>query len=117
MLDKTSILIGVAFMTAAQTAAWFQLNSQFIWPWAKNHPWLFIILPSIPISMFYYFATKYLVIGFGDLMWPGRFISFGVGVIIFTGLVWWLKGEGISMKTAVSLMLAMGLITIQALWK
>lgn len=117
MLDKTSLLIGVLFMIAAQASAWFQLNSQFIWPWAKNHPWLFIVLPSIPISMFYYFATKHLAAGFGDLLWPGRFISFGVGIIIFTGLVWWLKNEPITLKTTVSLLLAMGLITIQAFWK
>ena len=117
MLDKTSLLIGVLFMIAAQFSTWFQLNSQFVWPWAKNHPWLFIILPSIPISIFYYFATKHIAAGFGDLLWPGRFISFGIGIIIFTGLVWWLKNEPITMKTAVSLLLALGLITIQAFWK
>jgi hypothetical protein len=117
MLDKTSLLIGVAFMAAAQIAAWFQLNGQFIWDWCRKHEWLMIILPSIPISFFYLYATKYLVQGFGGIMWPGRFISFGVGVIVFAVLVYALNNEGLSLKTLVSLALAVGLICIQVLWK
>ena len=50
-------------------------------------------------------------------MWPGRFASFGVGVVIFGILVYILNNEGINVKTMVSLILASGLIAIQVLWK
>lgn len=116
-MDIRSILIGVLFMLCAQASTWFQLNSQFIWPWAKQHPWLFITIPSIPISMFYYFATTYLVTGFGGSMWPARFLGFGIGVIIFAALVWGLKGEGMNAKTVISLVLASSLMAVQVFWK
>jgi len=116
-MNIRSIIIGLMFMAFAQISTWFQLNSQFIWPWAKQHPWLFIILPSIPISIFYYYATSYLVGGFGGSMWPARFLGFGVGVIIFAALVWGLKGEGMSAKTVISLVLASSLMAVQVFWK
>jgi hypothetical protein len=116
-MDIKSLLIGLGFMAAAQTAAWFQLNSQFFWDWCKKHEWAMIILPSIPISFFYLYATKYLVQGFGGVMWPGRFMSFGVGVIVFAICVYVLNSEGINAKTLVSLALATALMAVQVLWK
>lgn len=116
-MNIRSIIIGLFCMIAAQVSAWFQLNSQFIWPWAKTHPWLFIILPSVPISIFYYYATKYFVEGFGGIMWPGRFLSFGVGVVIFAILVYVLKNEGMNAKTVISLVLASSLMAVQVFWK
>ena len=116
-MDIRSIIIGAFFMSAAQASTWFQLNSQFVWTWAKEHPWLFIIIPSIPISIFYYFATKYMVTGFGGVLWPARFLSFGIGVIIFALLVYLLKNEGMNAKTLVSLSLALGLMAVQVFWK
>ena len=116
-MDIRALIIGLLFMIAAQAAAWFQLNSQFFWDWCKKHEWFMIIVPSIPISFFYLYATKYLVQAFGGIMWPGRFMSFGVGVVIFAILVYLLNNEGINAKTLVSLVLAFSLIAIQVLWK
>jgi len=116
-MDLRSLFIGLLFMIAAQVSAWFQLNSQFFWDWSKRHEWLMIIVPSIPISYFYLYATKYLVEGFGGVMWPSRFLSFGVGVVIFAILVYLLNNESLNAKTIVSLVLAFTLIAIQVLWK
>lgn len=115
-MDIRSIIIGIAFMICAQVSTWFQLNSQFVWPWAKEHPWLFIVVPSIPISLFYYYATTHLVGGFGA-MWPARFLGFGIGVIVFAILVWALKEEGMTAKTVISLVLASSLMAVQVFWK
>jgi len=116
-MEWKSICIGAAFMVAAQITTWFQLNSQFVWTWAKDHPWTLIVWPSIPISIFYYFSTKYMVGGFGGVLWPARFLSFGIGVIIFATLVYFLKGEGLNAKTIVSLTLALALMAVQVFWK
>ena len=62
-------------------------------------------------------GTKYTVNGFGGLLWPARFIGFGVGMIIYAIGVWYFFSEGISPKTAVSLVLSLLLICIQVLWK
>ena len=117
MVDIKAFLIGIAYMVVAQILAWYQMNGQFFWEWCKKYEWAMIIVPSIPISICYLYATRYLVQGFGGAMWPGRFASFGVGVVIFGILVYILNNEGINVKTMVSLILASGLIAIQVLWK
>jgi hypothetical protein len=53
----------------------------------------------------------------GGLLWPARFIGFGVGMIIYAIGVWYFFSEGITPKTAVSLGLSLLLICIQVLWK
>jgi len=116
-MDIRSLLIGLVYMVLAQASAWFQLNSQFFWEWCKKHEWFMIIVPSVPISFFYLYATKYLVQGFGGVMWPSRFMSFGVGILVFAFLVYLLNGEGITAKTIISLALAFSLIAVQVLWK
>jgi|TARA_R110000744_G_scaffold114347_4_gene213843 hypothetical protein len=117
LVDKTTLLIGVLFLTAAQAGAWFQLSGQFIWDWCKKHELLMIVVPSIPISFLYVYSAKYIIKSFNGVMWPSRFISFGVGTVIFALLVYLLNNEGITPKTAVSLVLAFLLIIIQVLWK
>ena len=51
------------------------------------------------------------------LLWPARFIGFGVGMIIYAVFVQYHFNEGINVKTWVSLSLAFLLICIQVLWK
>tara|TARA_R110000868_G_scaffold361173_1_gene623178 strand:+ start:496 stop:849 length:354 start_codon:yes stop_codon:yes gene_type:complete len=117
MIDKTSLFVGALFMVAAQASAWLQLNGQFVWQWCKEHPWLMIIVPSVPISFFYLYATKYLVEGFDGALWPTRFLSFGIGILIFAWLAWWLNNEPMNAKTIASLCVAVVLIGIQIIWK
>jgi hypothetical protein len=117
MIDKTALLSGALFMAAAQITAWLQMNGQFIWQWCKDHPWLMIIVPSIPISFLYVYATKYLVASFDGALWPGRFLGFGIGIIVFAWLAYWLNNEPMNAKTIASLCVALVLISIQILWK
>ena len=53
----------------------------------------------------------------GGLLWPARFIGFGVGMIIYAIMLNHHFSEGINNKTWVSLGLALILICIQVLWK
>jgi len=116
-MEKVAVLIGVLFMIAAQASAWMQLNGQFVWDWCKRHEWFMIIVPSVPISFFYLYSTKFLVKGFEGMLWPGRFVSFGVGIVVFALLSYYLNNEGISTKTLISLILAVGLLGVQVFWK
>ena len=96
----------------------FQLNGQFLpqtdW-FKKNEFW--VAAAGIILSFFYIWGTKYSVIGFNGLLWPARFIGFGVGLIVYAIGVSWFFNEGITPKTAVSLCLSLILICIQVLWK
>jgi len=51
------------------------------------------------------------------LLWPARFVGFGVGMIIYALGVSYFFKEGITTKTFVSLLICFILISIQVLWK
>jgi len=108
---------GVFLFLIAQALIWIQTNGQFIWPWFKKNPIIISILGGSVISYIFIMATRYVVEYFDGLLWPGRFIGFASGIFVFTILTWYFMGEGINMKTGVSLVLASALIAIQLFWK
>ena len=77
---------------------------------------VFIGMGSI-ISYILIRATQMVVEHFDGLLWPGRFIGFASGILIFTAMTYYFMNEGITAKTGVSLLLTLILISIQILWK
>ena len=111
-----NLVVGITLFALTHIIIWFQVNGQFVWPWAKENPMLMAIL-GFPISYILIIATKYIVAGFDGLLWPGRLVGFGTGMIIMGILTWFMLGEGISTKTLVSLFLAITLVMLQVFWK
>ena len=112
------LALGVFWFLMAHLVTFYQLNGQFF----KSTDWfrkneIIVAAAGIIISFFYIWGTKYSVQGFGGLLWPARFIGFGVGMIIYAMLVNYHFGETLTPKTIVSLCLALILICIQVLWK
>ncbi len=109
----------LAFMLffVGQTAIWIQTNGQFVWPWFKKNPFLVSILMGTSISYVLIYATRMIVEYYDGLLWPGRFIGFGTGILSFAFLTWYFLGEDITLKTIVSLIIACSLIGIQLFWK
>jgi hypothetical protein len=116
ILNSSSIAIGLLLYFLTHIIIWFQVNGQFIWEWAKDHPWTMSIL-GFPISYVLIIATKYIVAGFDGLLWPGRLVGFGSGMIVMAILTWYMLGEGLNLKTMTSLILATGLVCVQVFWK
>tara|TARA_Y100000361_G_scaffold153557_1_gene175686 strand:- start:319 stop:669 length:351 start_codon:yes stop_codon:yes gene_type:complete len=116
MVDLKSFLIGIAFFLGAHILTWFQLNGQFFSEWFKNNNFL-VALCGIPISYLFIFGTKYTFDAFDGLIWPGRFIGFSIGMLIFAILAAQIMGEGLTNKTIVSLILCFFLVGVQVLWK
>ena len=110
------ILLSIILFSLGQVAIWFQTNGQFIWPWCKEHPHILALI-GYPISYLFISATYHVVTGFDGLLWPGRLIGFGTGIILFSFLTFAFFGEGLSTKTITSLILALGLVLIQIFWK
>ena len=111
-----NLVVGITLFAATHIIIWFQVNGQFVWPWAKDNPWTMALL-GFPISYILIIATKYIVAGFDGLLWPGRLVGFGTGMIIMGILTWIILGEGISTKTLISLILATTLVALQVFWK
>ena len=103
------LLIGILAFTAAHILTFFQLNGQFTWEWFKSNEFL-VAASGVIISFFYIWGTKYTVNGFEGLLWPARFIGFGVGMVIYAFMVSYFFKEGITIKTFVSLLLSLILI-------
>ena len=111
------LVIAILLFTLGQTLIWIQTNGQFLWKWFDKNPLILSIAFGTIISYIFIYATKFVVNYFDGLLWPGRFIGFGTGMISFVILTWIFMGEGISTKTAISLVLATTLVSIQILWK
>ena len=110
------LIIGIVMFMLAHIFSFYQLNGQFIWKWFEKNEVLVAAFGFV-ISFFYIWGTKYSVNGFEGLLWPARFIAFGVGMIIYAIGVSFYFNEGVNLKTAISLILSVILIAIQTLWK
>ena len=92
---------------------WYQLNSQLVWDWAKGTKALwFSCLMGIPISYMFWIATKWGYIGFGNL-WAVRFMGFATSMLTFPIMTYFYLGEAISLKTAITILLAIVIMILQ----
>ena len=110
------LLIGMGMFLVAHVLTFFQLNGQFLYKSFQKHEWA-VAAAGVILSFFYIWGTKYTVEAFGGLLWPGRFIGFGVGMVIYAIMVSYFFNEGINLKTLTSLILATGLVCVQVFWK
>ncbi len=116
MGDIQKLISGTLLFLFGQTLVWYQINGQFISTWMKEHP-LAVSFLGVPISFVYIYATQHLVEAFDGDMWPQRLIGFSMGMIAFAFLTWVHLNQGITLKTAVTLALALAIVVIQIIWK
>ena len=116
-MKVSNILVGSGLFLIAHILAFFQMNGQFLKiDWFRKNQVLVIAAGGI-LSIFYVLGTKYTVDGFDGLLWPARFIGFGIGMVTYALCVSWVFKEGINIKTWVSLGLSLILVLIQVFWK
>jgi len=111
---KMLLVYAILLFAFAQTLAWIQINGQFVCEWCKNNT-LILSLLGIPISYLFITATGLAFEGLGGVAWPGRLLTFAVGIVVFTTLTYALMGEPLTWKTAVSLALTLVIILLQVL--
>jgi hypothetical protein len=111
------LVLGLGLIFIGQALIWFQTNGQFVWDSFKRNPLGLAIVFGTIISYLLIKGTFFIVRYFDGMLWPGRFIAFGLGIISFTALTWYYLGEGFTTKTVISLLLAVLLVIIQILWK
>lgn len=116
MYNITKLIQGALLFLLGQTLVWYQINGQFISTWMKQHP-IAVSFLGIPISYVYIYATQYLVEAFNGELWPQRLIGFAMGMIAFAILTWVHLNQAITLKTAVTLALAVAIVVIQIIWK
>jgi multidrug transporter EmrE-like cation transporter len=110
------LLYGILFGLVAQILTFLQLQGQMKYEWFKNHPILMAFV-GVPISYLFMISVKNMVSAYDGQMWPSRLIGFGIGVIVFTIMSYWLFKEPLTLKTLTCLGLGVCIILIQILWK
>ena len=116
MVNIGALLVGMFFGFLAQVATFYQLQGPLKIDWFKNNYWL-VVLMGLPISMMYMSSVKHFVEAYNGLIWPSRIIGFGVGVIVFTIMSYYLFKEPLTLKTLVCLGLGVCIILVQLFWK
>ena len=112
MINKY-IIVTVGIFLLNNILIWYQLNSQLVWEWAKGTKSMWLMsLMGIPISLLFWHTTKFGYEGFGEL-WPIRLLGFATGMISFPIITWLMIGEGITIKTGISIILAIVIMLLQ----
>ena len=115
MLLKKAFLMRLLKETKEEIVNIYHEPKSFITP-EKAGRWAVIQLVKaflgMPISYGLLNATKYGFQGFGEL-WPIRLLAFAVGMISFPIITYFILGEGITIKTGFSIVLAVIIMLIQ----
>ena len=111
MIFNKEVIFTIPILFFTQIIVWYQLNGQLIWKWAKDNPFLLACL-GIPISYLFILTTKYGYIGFGEV-WPIRLLAFATGMISFPIITWIMLDEGVTLKTGISIILAIIIMILQ----
>jgi hypothetical protein len=109
------LIYGMIIVIIAQVIAFFQLQGQSRWLWAKENAFILMFL-GLPISFLYIKSTG-LINDYTGQTWPGRLIGQSIGVIIFALLSWLIFKEQMTLKTMVCVCLSLTVILIQIFWK
>ena len=104
------LVIAVSIALIGHILAWFHMQAQFKWEFAKSYWW--IILGGIPISFAFYYSTRWYYEHF-ERYWYVRPIGFGMATIVFAFLTWLILAEVPDTKTWVCVMLSIIIIFIQ----
>ena len=116
MIKGVELMAGMILFLLGQVLVFYQINGQFLSSWMKENP-LVISLFGLPISFIYIYATKYLVEAFDGELWPQRLIGFAMGMLAFAVLTVVHFNQSITLKTAVTMVMACAIVVIQIIWK
>ena len=107
------LFYGIGLFIIGQIMAWFQSNSGIITEENATRA-MFIAACFAPITtLAFAYGTK-LMYAEMDSLWSIRFITFGIGYLVFIPLTWYFLGEEMfTMKNGVSFCLALLLLFVQ----
>ena len=108
------LFYGIGLFVIGQIMAWFQSNSGIIAEENATKAMLFAACFAPITTLAFAYGTK-LMYAEMDSLWSIRFITFGIGYLIFIPLTWYFLGEEmLTAKNGISLLLCLMLLLIQA---
>jgi hypothetical protein len=110
------ILLAIFLLVIGNIFGWLQINLHLVSKIWIGKPIPSILILSIPIGCCFYFAWASLVDFYDNSLWSARLVSFGVGVIIFALMAYFIKGEVMSKKNWICFFLSILIVLIQSFW-
>ena len=99
----SKLYIAIILSVLGNIIAWFHMNAQFKWEWAKSFWW--VLLGGIPISFLFFYGTRFSYEYFQQY-WAIRPIGFGIATITFAVMTALVLGEVPTPRIMISLVLA-----------
>ena len=116
-LPTFNIMAGIGLFILGHIFAWFQLNSQFVWEWWQDKPFVAVGIYSIPVGTCFWYATK-LIVDETGAAWSSRFLGFAASYFVFPLLTYALLNESMfTPKTLTCIFLSCLIIAVQLFWK
>jgi hypothetical protein len=110
------LLLGFVYGFIAQVLTFLQLQGGIKYGWFTKYP-IVTVLASIPMGWLFLKSVENFVGYFNGDIWPSRLIGFGVGIVVFGLMSYYMFKEPITLKTAICLILAVMILSIQIFWK
>ena len=101
--DYYYLLLALGMSFLGNIFAWFHMNAQFKWDWAKEFWW--VIVGGLPVSILFFYSTRMFYNYFGEY-WAVRPIGFGIATLTFGMMTALVLHEVPSQRIIVSLILA-----------
>ena len=109
------IILTILIFFINNIVIWYQLNGQLVWGFWKTWKGITLsLLMGIPITALFWYATKIGYQGFGNL-WAVRFMGFATSMMTFPIMTWLYLGETLTLKTIITLILALIIMLLQLL--
>ena len=106
-----AIVLGILLACIGEAGAWFIISYPNLYSNLKNSMWPLLITSPI-VSFCYWKATKYIYESTGSF-WSAKILFFSTGIIVFGVLTYIFFNEPITLKTFVTISLAILIIYIQ----
>ena len=110
------IVYGILYGLLGQVGSFMQLQGAMKLGWYPKYFWPMMLL-SVPLSLAYVKSVEHFIAAFNGQIWPSRLIGFGLGILTFSILSYYMFKEPFSLKTLVCIGLGITIILIQILWK
>jgi hypothetical protein len=110
------IIYGIIYGLLGQIGSYMQLQGAMKLGWYPKYFWPMMLL-SVPLSLAYVKSVEHFVTAFNGEIWPSRLIGFGLGIVTFSTLSYYMFKEPFTPKTLVCIGLGLIIIALQIFWK
>ena len=111
-----SMLWAMALFCVGHVFGWYANNSQFVWEFWKDKPFLANLLFGVPAGMMFWYGTRYVMQSTPEL-WTARFTAAVISYSVFTLMTWFYLGESMfTIKTMLCVCLALMILIVQILF-